>query len=53
MELKIEYDASFHFPWLVDLQMKPEDKDTLKRERAASNQNRSGKSRSEIQELWS
>ncbi|KAI2502013.1 Reverse transcriptase (RNA-dependent DNA polymerase) [Fragilaria crotonensis] len=51
---QIEYHASFNFPRHVYMKMKQEDRDTLKRERAAYNQNRgrSG-SRSEIQELRS
>ena len=49
---QIEYHASFNFPRHTYLKMKQEDRDTLKRERAAYNQ-RSGRggSRSEIQEL--
>ena len=36
---QIEYHASFNFPRNVYLKMKQEDRDTLKRERAAYNQN--------------
>ena len=36
---QIEYHASFNFPRNVFLKMKQEDRDTLKRERAAYNQN--------------
>ena len=50
---QIEYHASFNFPRHVYLKMKQEDKDTLKRERAAFNQNRSRGTRSELQELRS
>jgi hypothetical protein len=49
---QVEYHASFNFPRHTYLKMKQEDRDTLKRERAAYNQRggRSGRS-SEIQEL--
>ena len=50
---QIEYHASFNFPRHVYLKMKQEDKDTLKRERTAYNQNRGHGSCSEIQELQS
>jgi hypothetical protein len=52
---QIEYHASFNFPRHVYLKMKQEDRDALKRERAAYNQNRTGGrgTRSEIQELRS
>ena len=46
---QIEYHASFSFPRHVFLKMKQEDKDTLRRERAAYNENR--RNRAEIQEL--
>ena len=53
---QIEYHASFNFPRHVYLKMKQEDRDTLKRERAAYNE-RNGRSAStrssEIQELRS
>ena len=48
---QIEYHASFNFPRNVYLKMKPEDRETLKRERAAYNQRRGRSNRSEIQEL--
>ena len=49
---QIEYHASFNFPRHIYLKMRQEDRDTLKRERAAYNQNRGGRGgRSEIQEL--
>jgi hypothetical protein len=38
---QIEYHASFNFPRNVYLKMKQEDRDMLKRERAAYNQRRS------------
>jgi hypothetical protein len=57
---QIEYHASFNFPRHVYMKMKQEDRDTLKRERAAFHQNRSNgggsssrSTRSEIQELRS
>ena len=50
---QIEYHASFNFPRHVYLKMKQEDRDTLKRERAAYNQNNNRGGRSEIQELRS
>lgn len=50
---QIEYHASFNFPRHVYLKIKQEDKDTLKRERAAYNQIQGRGSRSEIQELRS
>ncbi|KAI2507357.1 hypothetical protein MHU86_7077 [Fragilaria crotonensis] len=51
---QIEYHASFNFPGHVYMKMKQEDRDTLKRERTAYNQNRGrSSSRSEIQELRS
>jgi hypothetical protein len=50
---QIEYHASFNFPRHVYLKMKQEDRDTLKRERAAYNQSRGRGNRSEIQELRS
>ncbi|KAI2502911.1 hypothetical protein MHU86_11580 [Fragilaria crotonensis] len=49
---QIEYHASFNFPRHTYLKMKQEDKDTLKRERAAYNQ-RNGRGNREIQELRS
>ena len=48
---QIEYHASFNFPRNVFLKMKQEDRDTLKRERTAYNQNRGRGTRSEIEEL--
>ena len=48
---QIEYHASFNFPRHTYLKMKQEDRDTLKRERAAYNQRHGQGSRSEIQEL--
>ena len=48
---QVEYHASFNFPRHVYLKMKQEDRDMLKRERTAYNQNRGRGSRSEIQEL--
>jgi hypothetical protein len=50
---QIEYHASFNFPRHVYLKMKQEDRDTLKRERAAYNQYNGRGGRSEIQELCS
>ena len=50
---QIEYHASFNFPRHVYLKMKQEDRDTLKRERAAYNQSNGRSGRSEIQELRS
>ena len=50
---QIEYHASFNFPRHIYMKMKQEDKDALKRERAAYNQNHGRGSRSEIQELRS
>jgi polyhydroxyalkanoate synthesis regulator phasin len=56
---QIKYHASFTFPRHIYLKMKQEDRETLKRERAAYNQTRSGggsgsrSTRSEIQELRS
>ncbi len=51
---QIEYHVSFKFPRHAYLKMKQEDKDTLKREQAAYNQNRDCGSRSsELQELRS
>lgn len=56
---QIKYHASFNFPRHIYLKMKQEDRETLKRERAAYNQTRSGggsgsrSTRSEIQELRS
>lgn len=49
---QIEYHASFNFPRHTYLKMKQEDRDTLKRERAAFNQ-RNGRGNREIQELRS
>ena len=49
---QIEYHASFNFPRHVYLKMKQEDRDTLKRERAAYQQ-RNGRNRNEIAELRS
>jgi hypothetical protein len=46
---QIEYHASFNFPRNVYMKMKPEDKETLRRERAAYQETR--RSRNEIQEL--
>ena len=48
---QIEYHASFSFPRHVYLKFKPEDKETLRRECAAYNENR--RNRAEIQELRS
>jgi hypothetical protein len=48
---QIEYHASFSFPRHVYLKFKPEDKETLRRERAAYNETR--RNRAEIQELRS
>jgi hypothetical protein len=49
---QIEYHASFNFPRHVYLKMKQEDKDTLKRERAAYNRTHGRVDRrNEIQEL--
>ena len=48
---QIEYHASFSFPRHVFLKMKQEDKDMLRRERAAYHENR--RNRAEIQELRS
>jgi hypothetical protein len=50
---QIEYHASFNFPRNIYLKMKQEDRDALKRERAAYNQNRGRSGHSEIQELRS
>jgi uncharacterized protein YlxW (UPF0749 family) len=51
---QIEYHASFNFPRHVYLKMKQEDKDTLKRERAAYNRTHGRVDRrNEIQELRS
>ena len=51
---QIEYHASFNFPRHVYMKMKPEDRDTLKRERAAYNNTTGRNNRSsEIQELRS
>ena len=51
---QIEYHASFNFPRHVYLKMKQEDRDTLKRERAAYNERNGRTSRnSKIQELRS
>ncbi|KAI2511631.1 hypothetical protein MHU86_2697 [Fragilaria crotonensis] len=51
---QIEYHASFNFPRHVYLKMKQEDRDTLKRERAAYNERNGRSSRTtEIQELRS
>ena len=50
---QIEYHASFNFPRHTYLKMKQEDRETLKRERAAYNQSRGRGTRSEIQELRS
>ena len=47
---QIEYHASFNFPRHTYLKMKQEDRDTLKRERAAYKQ-KNGRSNREIQEL--
>jgi hypothetical protein len=47
---QIEYHASFNFPRHTYLKMKQEDRDTLKRERAAYNQ-RGGRGSRDIQEL--
>jgi hypothetical protein len=47
---QIEYHASFNSPRHTYLKMKQEDRDTLKRERAAYNQ-RNGRGNREIQEL--
>ena len=49
---QIEYHASFNFPRHTYLKMKQEDRDNLKRERAAYNQ-RNGRNNREIQELRS
>ena len=46
---QIEYHASFSFPRHVYMKFKPEDKETLRRERAAYNENR--RNRNEVQEL--
>jgi hypothetical protein len=46
---QIEYHTSFSFPRHVYMKFKPEDKETLRRERAAYNENQ--RQRSEIQEL--
>jgi hypothetical protein len=48
---QIEYHASFNFPRHTYLKMKQENRDTLKRERAACNQRHGRGSCSEIQEL--
>jgi len=52
---QIEYHASFNFPKHVYMKMKQEDRDTLKRERAAYNERngRTSTRNSEIQELRS
>ncbi|KAI2496598.1 Reverse transcriptase (RNA-dependent DNA polymerase) [Fragilaria crotonensis] len=46
---QIEYHASFSFPRHVYLKFKPEDKETLRQERAAFNEQR--RNRAEVQEL--
>lgn len=46
---QIEYHASFSFPRHVYMKFKPEDKETLRRERAAYNESK--RNRNEIQEL--
>ena len=48
---QIEYHASFSFPRHVYMKFKPEDKETLRRERSAYNENQ--RQRAEIQELRS
>ena len=48
---QVEYHASFNFPRHIFLKMKQEDKDALRRERAAYNETQ--RNRTEIQELRS
>jgi hypothetical protein len=48
---QIEYDASFSFPRHIYLKMKPEDKETMRRERQQYNERQ--RNRTEIQELRS